>query len=475
MNASGQSLRAWSGVRLARPSPSRAAGTEQARVFEGWRWLVSQWTVAEVVVLALLLVYLLPFLPVLGRGVTDAGRFLRWPILGFSFLVLAVFPSRRGTLTKPPLPAKLLIPWVAAAGFSSIASPTLQVSLMKFTVFAITLLLVYRFLLRGLDMMRWCRMQAVLAIILAGLTLPSVVAGESIAEDYYRTAGFIEAGPNAVGVIGTMALGLVLPFIVYHFARRHWWKTLALVFAALGIVFVLFATGSRSSVAAALGGVLIWLATFRARSSRQLVSVILGIVVGGLLLALSPFIQEQGRYLFRERGFSLDTFESRREVWSASLESWSERPFLGFGYGSSGLGRDVSGLAYQAFTIRDASGYFGLLESLGAVGLVLFGCYLLSMIGCYRRLSALPPESLPRAGGLSALVCHGALAVNHFGEPWLLGPGSVIFLVFWLTGAAALAVAYNPVTPVLPRRSGSLPVLPMREKQRLSRAHDLPE
>src|SRR5690606_36420668 len=106
----------------------------------------------------------------------------------------------------------------------------------------------------------------------------------------------------------------------------------------------------------------------------------------------------------------------------------------------SGQTTDVEGFAFQAFSVRDGSGYFGMLESLGVVGLALFLLFLAIMAREFFRLRKLPAENLERAAGLSACVCFWGLAFNHIGEPWLLGPGSPISLVFWLCAAIMLTM-----------------------------------
>ncbi|MCB2156903.1 O-antigen ligase family protein [bacterium] len=437
----------------------------------GLRWWWRGINLAELGLLALAVVYLLPFVSVLGP-VANAAKLLRWPALAAVAAWLFLGHREAGASLGFPIAQRILFAWIGMAAISSFWSPTPNVSLMKVIALALTVATVHIAAVRSMVPLRWVRLMAWLALILTILTLPSAMLSESIAEEYYRTAGFIESGPNAVGAVGTMALALLLPFGVYYAARRNRLWTAAIVAAVLGVVFVLFATGSRSAAGAALGAVVVWGFSFPREHLRLLFKLSLALVAGLALLAMTDFVQTQAAYLTRERGLSIETFESRREIWREALESSQQRPLFGYGYGASGLTRDVSGVQYQAFTIRDGSGYFGLLESLGWTGMVLFSAFVLAMIGPFRRLSRLPADSLVRAGGLAACVCFAALVLNQVGEPWLLGPGSPMNLIFWLTSAAALVLA-SGAHPAVAGSSRSTGAMPPRLLARLRRNREL--
>ena len=170
-----------------------------ARRWEGPRLL--DWFVpsrSELVLLALLAAFLAPFAGFMGP-LTQAATLARWPLLGCTLVWFFLASRRAGSLRVVPLPLAITALFLLSAGVSSLLSPTPRVSGMKFAALAAVLLVTHAFAARVLAPMQWVRLLATLGVALAMLTLPTLLYGESIVEEYYRTEGAFGTGPNAVG------------------------------------------------------------------------------------------------------------------------------------------------------------------------------------------------------------------------------------------------------------------------------------
>jgi O-antigen ligase len=400
----------------------------------------------ELVVAALFLVSFMPFVGFLGP-LERLATIFRWPLLGFAvgwFCWRTLFTRTAVDWRLTRVQAAILA-YLGVVGLSTVLSPTPRVAMMKYVALVMVIGLVHGLLVMRLTAAAWRRLLLGIGLLLTGLTLPSLFVGESISSDYHRTRGFLGTGPNATGLVGIMGLGLVLPYAgqAWVMGRRH--RALMILAAAAGIFGVLLATGSRSSVAGAVGVGAAWFWALGGRGGVKLRLALFLVAAFGMLVASQlAFARQQTAYLLRERGVGLTAFASRAEIWTGAVEGWRKRPLLGYGYSSSGIAEEVSGVATQAFTVRDGSGYFGLLESVGVLGVAAFAAVMLSLAPSARRLRRLPLDDPNRTAGTCALACLGGLAVNHVGEPWLLGPGSPIQLVFWLCTAAIVALASQP-------------------------------
>ncbi|WP_263818888.1 O-antigen ligase family protein [Salinibacter sp.] len=247
---------------------------------------------------------------------------------------------------------------------------------------------------------------------------------------YYQGRLAVLGNPNSVGMV-VLAGGVTALWVQEWPTVAQKWSRRAIPLFVIGAsTLVLLWTGSRSALGGFVLGAIIWaVATGKGGKSIGL-GLLGGIVLWVWSLDVSTF-DTLGIIVERlQTGTLLDTRDS---VWTASLRNWREHPWFGHGYGVTDGGYTLDGLTGAVGSVRDGSGYFGVLESVGVVGvlglLTLYAVvarnlwHLWAHWGGHRR----PDWILAMLGGSLFF----GFAVNAVGEPWLLGPGSFPHIVFW--------------------------------------------
>jgi O-antigen ligase len=173
--------------------------------------------------------------------------------------------------------------------------------------------------------------------------------------------------------------------------------------------------------------------------------VALACLVGTLLyIQQGPLVTEIARGVSENYLEGRDLTASREHIWEASWQSWKQQPLLGYGYGISGKDYEMTSLVSAVGAIRDGSGYFGVLESVGLVGTGLLFILYAKVAVHLRRLAAMGSAARNHFGWwLSGLggTLFLALAVHATGEPWVIGPGAFPHIVFLLSLGMTIAGA----------------------------------
>lgn len=251
-----------------------------------------------------------------------------------------------------------------------------------------------------------------------------------------RLAGLGNA--NSMGLIAM--LGIVSALAKFMFAdfqnlSRQKQKQLKLFYALGGVACLatLVLSGSRGSLGGLLTGVVV--VTSFSRLSRYAPKLMVLLM---LIPVLNWFVGSEIEQIISSvyvRGDDTDLLYSRRESWSLALEYFKESPWLGQGYAL----HDVTGL------VVDGSGYLGLLASVGIIGTFLFACIalwiLLGLFKWARIFGTRKKHYLPFNRELLALGggSFSALLVQGIGEPWMLGPGSLMHVIYWVAAGACIA------------------------------------
>lgn len=257
-----------------------------------------------------------------------------------------------------------------------------------------------------------------------------------------RLAGLGNA--NSIGLIAM--IGLIISLAKFLFAEmmekssRNRWRLFYFA-GGVGCLMTLVLTGSRSSLGGMISGVLVVLFFVR-RKSRLMVGLL-------SLIPLMPFLNmffstelEQRVSSAYVRSGGEDILFTRRYVWELALDYFKDNPWVGKGYA-----------VHDAFgVVLDGSGYQGLLASVGIVGTVMFASVALwIVIHLFRRgmLLAKSKNYLPGNRELMALGggCLVGLLVQGVGEPWMLGPGSLMHVVYWLSAGACIAAVMFQQVP----------------------------
>ena len=182
---------------------------------------------------------------------------------------------------------------------------------------------------------------------------------------------------NALGPVAALA---VLSSVMLLWRAARGWSAVAVSVVGVVSTAVWWRTGSLTplvAVAGALSAVAFSWAWSRGSSQQRVrlrrvgVAVPFGVV--GLLLARGPVTSWFGRSA---------TFSGRTELWAEILESWTQRPWGGFGFMAVWFDDDLRvRLLDRGRDLYEAhSGYVEVLIGAGVVGAVALGWLLLVLI-----------------------------------------------------------------------------------------------
>ncbi|QIK36703.1 O-antigen ligase family protein [Caldichromatium japonicum] len=230
-------------------------------------------------------------------------------------------------------------------------------------------------------------------------------------------------------VSGLGALGFVALRQAFWAGCGSWWR-LCQILWLLWLAFMLeglVLSQSRGAWLAFLGGLgALALSTWQAsgwnglgwlrRHPRQV--LLIGVlVVGGLALQHETFLKRFTKHtdtlvqIARGESVTSDPIGLRFKAWLFALERWQERPWFGWGAGSSRTliaqsGRPQDLFDYDHWLPHLHSTYAELLVQFGLVGSILFGSWLLALVWAgYRahQSGRLPPDL--GSFYLAALIC----------------------------------------------------------------------
>jgi O-antigen ligase len=273
--------------------------------------------------------------------------------------------------------------------------------------------------------------------VVAWLVVPASIAVKALHKEAVQYGAYgvvpgamygVFGNPNSLG----LCAALVLPVLLWRFEeypRRAW----ALLPLGVCTLYVLGASKSRASLAAALAGVVFYLGLRKAK--LLLVGAVVLAMVGAVVAAYFPEDLDNlvGDYVYKGR-FSL--LESRLEQWSKSIGYIRERWFVGYGLGvSPGVSPEweLSASAWRALRARGSS-VLAVWEETGAAGLVMLTAFpALVMFKALRFLKGSGRADGGRVRRITALTCCAIVGTgNLLFEEWVLAPGFFASIVFWL-------------------------------------------
>ncbi|WP_103019791.1 O-antigen ligase family protein [Salinibacter altiplanensis] len=388
-------------------------------------------------------------------GVAGAGTWL----LAFSGQTVS-FPARTGGITTAILALLMMYLATALAGFA------VRLSVLKWILLA-TQIYVFVFVANcALGREEWYALAEAFFLLLAGVMgviLLAALTGITLIATgwgtYVQGRLAVLANPNSIGMVALVS-GVTALWAGRWPAFAGPWKRYVPWATAIGAVLVIMWTASRTSLAAFVVGAGIWVVATRK------VGWSLGL---GALLGFGVWVWSMDATLVELAGVMAERMQedtltaSRDNVWEASLRNWREYPWFGHGYGVTDDFR-MTGFASAVSSVRDGSGYFGVLESVGVVGvgmLIAFYGVVAWTLGkgvLYRAAAATRWTDWDLA--LYGISLFFSLAVHTAGEPWMLGPGSFGHLVFWM----AVGIIVASVSP--DRRHGRLSI---RQEHRRTR------
>jgi len=256
--------------------------------------------------------------------------------------------------------------------------------------------------------------------------------------------------PNAMGV--ALIYHLPCSFFLYVYARGRpdhgSFSRLFFLGAFILGVFCLLLTGSRASIGGLIIGGMAGL-TLYYRSRIILIGFIVMLIVGAGISIFEEAIQSR---LFQNvilRKGTIETMSDRERLWEISIKLFKEKPFWGYGFGTSDLVISSRGNP----ELLDTTKRFGLqshnsfLRGLLEMGLV--GTSFLIMVVIALPLKFLGLISRVRSKELLLLlltlfVIFLSGLMNSIFESWLESVGSIICFLYWLSVTLIYRIDVTP-------------------------------
>jgi hypothetical protein len=386
-------------------------------------------------------------------AVHDAAILARWPLLGVMAAVGLVTALLTGLVRSAPLLWMGL--FLLVAGLSTFWTLDFEYTAMR----VISLVLLYIAALVGWTsyVQKPDRAANVFDVLFLIAALTAVGGFLFRMGDLGGEGRYVGLHNRATGA-GSYA-ALFLPIIIYQ-ARYRFRGVLSLfswmvVFALLGQILL---SGARVALVVSL--LVCFALWFDFYGKRALVALLLLLVVAPIPIILdrrqAEQVEEGSRKLIRAE--SISTFTGRLDRWKFGVEKWTERPVIGFGFGSS---RTLASID-QPWRFRLQPGEVFNLHSdqiealldLGIVGAAPFILFWLS-VGLLGWKIICRPRDEVRQRGMAALGGTFYAFADTFMHGGFLAAGGGVSSFSWMMIAilTSLAVAPNTVPASAPEHT----------------------
>ena len=262
---------------------------------------------------------------------------------------------------------------------TAIVGFAVELSLLKLTLAVAQVFLFVYAANRLLSLQEWyylCVCFGALLIGITGILFIGGLTGWSPIQTrwgiYHQNRLAVLSNPNSIAMVA-LAAGLLALWadrwpLFQGFADSKYALLQYLPWGIVGMAaLVLLWSASRTSQVAFLLGLGIWVL-----ASRQS----LYLVLSGGVLATVLWLWRSGGDVVASAESLLSRWDSdtllmtRGGVWEESLRNWQEHPWFGHGFGVTEGGFEAQSLLESVGSVRDGSGYFGVLESIGMVGML---------------------------------------------------------------------------------------------------------
>lgn len=241
--------------------------------------------------------------------------------------------------------------------------------------------------------------------------------------------------PNMFTFVLLMTVMFLLKPVFQNKAIKKYNMILGILLLIICTYLLLYATGSRKGILFCLI-IFAWTFFVVFKSTNLLHKILLCFLVAGILLYILSLIRDLPFYYRLENLFLFITGETvsegsiklRFNMLLRGIELWTQKPLLGWGFGSY---RYVSGLGGYSH-----SNYIEILANQGIIGFLLYYSFYVSIIlsALKKYKSATPSNKGALSWALMILVfliLYGAVAVSYYSK------------VNWILTGVALATIVN--------------------------------
>jgi hypothetical protein len=240
-----------------------------------------------------------------------------------------------------------------------------------------------------------------------------------------RFGGALEMNPNTLGLLALISFSIGLWQL--EDIRRGRLRAAFVIGGLIASSACFVLCQSRSSAAGACAAVIFSAAVASGHQKHHLKLVaITGILAAALYLGYG-FVQPFFAGFDRENG---NILAARQNRWEEALGDFRENPWLGKGFGTTGVAQERSAQGGRSIgAVVDGGGYPAVLASVGLIGAAALALLLRGVALRLREMCTRKGATLTHLAAGSLII---GLLVNLVGEPWLLGPGSPVHLIFWM-------------------------------------------
>lgn len=284
-----------------------------------------------------------------------------------------------------------------------------------------------------------CRILVMVAVALLFGGLLARVGGYTwvfdVSGGVVRYRGLLE-NPNTVGLLAATTAPLALGiFLSGRPPLRRWWVL------ALGIILVsVVLSGSRGGLVAVSAGLAACSVRLTRSTRWKIAAGTTAVLVASatafmIFPALRPTGVQNLVQRFEDEGQTSLGGSGRLEAWSLALETWTERPVGGWGFGTTEAVFGPRALEFEQVFVGDNphNAYLHALMEIGLIGPFLL---ITIVVGSCAQAWRLGNEWGPMGAGLFGALVGGA--VSQVLESGLTSAGSIIAFHFWLIAGGVL-------------------------------------
>jgi O-antigen ligase len=394
------------------------------------------------------------------------GAFMtsRWPALALVLLAAGVcwFSTRPLQCSRSSTRSTVIVLVYLGMTFLSVVTAENPLfSGLKWVSHAAMIVLFLIFLLQSVTLQQASQALNILKVLVALLILlswlkpePRIGYGEFDEIELFRGAF---GSPNSMGQVA--AVGCLLFLHSFLTSKKRRWLRRAEIIIACVAAWLVWSSGARSALVAALAGLLLMNYFYPGKLRGRVLWVAL--LAGGLALAVPDIPKAVSHFILRgssqTKTFSEQIFTTRASVWTAAWEGFKKRPLFGWGFGADdGISKVWEPkLTALGIVSRDSvNDTLIVLESTGVIGLI---AYILLVILSMKQIPTrrerfllrkihAPPSVSGDAGSSAyhnhaiAFIIAGTLLVTVQFDNTALSAGNFVSVTLWLCVALAGAI-----------------------------------
>lgn len=266
----------------------------------------------------------------------------------------------------------------------------------------------------------------------------------------------LTSNPNFLGILVLCGLPALLWEV--HLPRRSKWGRAVVLLLLAGCLAILLHTYSRASIlSCGVLGLFYFYGSGLRRYGALLALAVLGVVLFPIILPDAAH-EIEVRYLYKGDRGADSLFNSRTEVWEASIQGAEAGGVFGLGFGvSAGYTEFDGGFNSVGYGREKGNVSLAILEEIGVAGFLL---YLWLSMALFARLAKSAVRARSPDDRLLLILILGSLVsltLNSQFEAWYIAPGAAATPVYWALIGIGLSLSKSVLRESRSTASAPLP------------------